>query len=356
MKYLIAPDSFKGCLSSSDVAWEIVRGLPEGHPEDEYEMLPMSDGGEGWLKAMLCATGGWYHKARVHDAMMRPIEAEYGVTDDGTAIIESALACGLTQVEPALRNPLTATTYGVGELIAAARRHGCHHFVIGVGGTATSDAGIGLLRALIDRLGNGPGFDQLRLDALKGCTFTLATDVVNPLLGPQGAARVYAPQKGATPEMAGQIEQRAARFAAFSARHHGFDRSESPGAGAGGGLGYALMQYLDAERLSGAELLLRETRFDERLKGAQWVITGEGKSDRQTLMGKLPLAVLRHAQHQGVPTLLIAGRVADRQMLLDAGFADVRCINPDGLPDEEAMQKEVAKSRICQTIRQFFQT
>lgn len=355
MKYLIVPDSFKGCLSAADVAREIIGGLPKGHPEDATEVLPMSDGGEGWLAAMLSATGGACRKVRVHDAMMRPIEAEYGVTDDGTAIIESALACGLTQIEPALRNPLAATTYGVGELMAAARQYGCRHFLIGVGGTAASDAGIGLLRALIDRLGNGQNFDRLRQDALKDCTFTLATDVDNPLLGPQGAARVYAPQKGATPEMVTQIEQRAARFAAFSTRHHGFDRSESPGAGAGGGLGYALMQYLGAERLSGAELLLRETHFDERLTGTQWVITGEGKSDRQTLMGKLPSVVLRHAQRQGVPTLLIAGRVADRRLLLEAGFADVRCINPDDLPDGEAMQKEVAKARIRQTIRQFFQ-
>lgn len=350
-KYIIAVDSFKGCLTSGEAEAAVADALRNGVEDVETVCFPMSDGGEGMLGAFTAALGGKIIGAYVHDLVMRRRRAEYGITPDGTAVIEAAEACGLTLLAEEERNPLRATTYGVGELVAAAVKMGCRKFIIGLGGSGTSDAGIGMLRALTDRLApRGGTIDDALRGELGQCRFTLACDVENPLLGENGAAVVFAPQKGATPDMLPVIERRAERFARASAAHFGFDRSGQPGAGAAGGLGYAFMQYLDAVMCPGADLLLDLCGFDDALCGATAVITGEGRADRQTLMGKLPLRVMRRAAAKGVPVWLIAGRADNEDELVKAGFGRVVSITPDGANLDDAMKKDVAAGNIRSAI------
>ena len=343
MKYILATDSFKGCMDSAEVE-DIIAGVLDAKGIDTL-CLPMSDGGDGMLAAFTTATGGTFEPVYIHDLMMRRTDAHYGVTPDGTAIVEVAQACGLSLIKEE-RNPMRATTYGVGELLSRAIKRGCRNFIIGLGGTATSDAGIGMIKALVDIFARGKNFDEALKTELGECRFTLACDVDNPLCGENGAAHVYGPQKGATPEMVAQLDRRAQLFAEKSALHFGFDRSAEPGAGAAGGLGYAFMQYLGAEMKSGADLLLDIIGFDEKIKGADLIITGEGGADRQTLMGKLPQRILMRGQQTGVPVGLVAGSVSDRELLLKAGFAFVESITPDGMPLEEAIKKDVASSNL----------
>lgn len=351
-KYIIAIDSFKGCLTSMETEAAVAEALHEALGSVETVCLPMSDGGEGMAEAFTAALGGKMEEAYVHDPMMRRILAEYGITPDGTAVIETAQACGLTLVKEEERNPVRATSYGVGELVAAAIRRGCRKFIIGLGGSGTSDAGIGMLKALTEKLAPRGGTVD---DALKGelgeCSFTLACDVDNPLLGSNGATAVFARQKGATPGMMPLLEKRAERFAKASAMHFGYDRSDCPGAGAAGGLGYAFMQYLSAVKEPGADLLLDLLDFDGKIDGATAVITGEGRADRQTLMGKLPMRVMMRARHKGVPVWLLAGRIENREELAGAGFAKTESITPGGMDLDEAMQKETAKRNINLAVR-----
>jgi len=262
-------------------------------------------------------------------------------------VVEIAQASGLTLLSPNERNPLKATSYGTGQLIADALRKGCRHIIVGLGGSATSDCGKGMLRALMDAFSVKEWEDMKMLQG----SFTIASDVTNPLCGPQGAAHVFAPQKGATPEMVVTLDERARKFAEQSAKKLGHDCQNMPGAGAAGGLGYAFLQYLNADCQPGIKLLLSAIRFDELLKDASLVITGEGSADAQTLMGKLPSGILQAARAQNVPTCLIAGQVADRQTLLRAGFYRVECINPPGLPLDEALKKEVALRNIADTVQ-----
>jgi glycerate kinase len=263
-----------------------------------------------------------------------------------TAVIEIAKAGGLTMLSAEERNPMLATSYGTGQMVADAVRRGCRHIIAGLGGSATSDCGIGMLRAIIDVFARQGTWDDI--GELKDVSFTIATDVTNPLCGENGAACVFAPQKGATPEMVRMLDARARRFAEVSAKHFGYDRQDMPGAGAAGGLGYAFLQYMNAECRPGIELLLETISFKEMVKDADLVITGEGSADRQTLMGKLPMGILQEAGD--VPVCLIAGRISDREQLLQAGFRRVECINPPGISLEEAMRKEVAIAHIKRTI------
>lgn len=344
MKTILAIDSFKGCMSSSEVEETIAGVLNKNGVETLC--LPMSDGGEGMLQAFTFAMSGTLEPVYIHDQMMRRVDAQYGVAPDGTAIIEVAQACGLTLVKEEECNPMRSTTYGVGELLSRAIKRGCRNFIIGLGGTGTSDAGIGMIRALVDIFARGKNFDEALKTELGECRFTLASDVDNPLCGKNGAAHVYAPQKGATPEMVEQLDRRARLFAEKSALHFGFDKSNEPGAGAAGGLGYAFMQYLGAEMKSGADLLLDLTDFNGKIKDADLIITGEGSADRQTLMGKLPQRILMRGKQLGVPVGLVAGGVEDREELLSAGFSFVESITPEGMPLEEAIKKEVAFSNL----------
>ena len=366
-KIIVAIDSFKGCLTSAEANQAASEGVFAKMPEAEVVQIPVSDGGEGWLEAFNVAIGGELVEVNVKDPLMRPIVAQYLMQGD-TAVIEIAKASGLTLLSPEERNPMVATSYGTGQLVVDAVRRGCKHIIIGLGGSATSDCGIGMLRAIIDSFAKGGSWDDVR--ELDDVRFTIATDVTNPLCGENGAAHVFAPQKfaikreqseldsiaereqtrpqvkGATHEQVLALDARAKRFAEASAKHMGRDCQNMPGAGAAGGLGYAFLQYMNAKCRSGIDLLLDTIHFDDLLQDADLVITGEGSADRQTLMGKLPFGILQRAQRHDVPVMLIAGRIADEQQLLAAGFSRVTCINPPDLPLEIAMQPATAKENI----------
>ena len=342
MKVIIAIDSFKGCLTSKEANGAAAEGIRGAYPDAEIVEVAVSDGGEGYMEAFHAAIGGQLEEVTVKDPLMRPIMAKY-LLNNGMAVIEIAQASGLTLLTQEERNPMVATSHGTGQLVADAVRKGAKHIIVGLGGSATSDAGIGMLRALIDAFKKERWDD---IDAFKDVTFTIASDVKNPLYGEQGAAHIFAPQKGATPEMVLALDERARKFAEVSAKHFGFDHSQKPGAGAAGGLGYAFLQYLNAESVSGIQLLLDTIHFKELVADADLIITGEGAADRQTLMGKLPMGVLE--QSGQVPVCLIAGKISDRKELLHAGFARVECINPPDLPIEQAMRKDVAQRNIRQ--------
>lgn len=348
MKVIIAIDSFKGCLTSKEANEAAAEGIRKAYPDAEIVEVPVSDGGEGYMEAFHAAIGGRLEEVTVRDPLMRPITAKYLLRNE-MAVIEIAQASGLTLLTQEERNPMVATSYGTGQLVADAVRKGARHIIVGLGGSATSDAGIGMLRALIDTFAKHGSWDDT--EALKDVTFTIASDVKNPLYGEKGAAHVFAPQKGATPEMVLALDERARRFAEVSAKHFGYDRSQMPGAGAAGGLGYAFLQYLDAKSMSGIQLLLDTIRFKEIVKEAGLIITGEGSADRQTLMGKLPMGILEQAG--SVPVVLIAGKTSDREELLNAGFSRVECINPPGISLEEAMRKDVAQHNISRLFNYY---
>ena len=341
MKVIIAIDSFKGCLTSKQANEAAAEGIRRVCPNAKIVEIPVSDGGEGYMEAFHAAIGGSLGEVVVRDPLMRPVTAKYLLHDE-MAVIEIAQASGLTLLTKEERNPMVATSYGTGQLVADAVCKGARHIIIGLGGSATSDCGMGMLKALIDIFAKHGQWDDV--EALKDVRFTIASDVENPLYGEKGAAHVFAPQKGATPEMVLRLDERAIKFAELSAKHFGYDRSQQAGAGAAGGLGYAFMQYLNAKSMSGIQLLLDTIRFKELVADADLIITGEGSADRQTLMGKLPMGILEQAGH--TPVYLIAGRISDREELLNAGFARVDCINPPDITLEEAMRKEVARQNI----------
>ena len=345
MKVIIAIDSFKGCLTSKEANEAAAEGIRIVYPDAEIVKVPVSDGGEGFMEAFHAAIGGRLEEVTVRDPLMRHVAAKY-LLQNHLAVIEIAQASGLTLLTKEERNPMVATSYGTGQLVADAIRKGAKQIIVGLGGSATSDAGMGMLRALIDTFAKNKSWDDI--EALKDVAFTIASDVKNPLCGEKGAAHVFAPQKGATPEMVLALDERAWKFAELSAKHFGYDRSQMAGAGAAGGLGYAFLQYLNAESRSGIQLLLDTIRFKELVADADLIITGEGSADRQTLMGKLPMGILE--QSGSVPVFLIAGKISDREELLNAGFAQVECINPPGIPLEEAMKKEVAQHNIRQLM------
>lgn len=351
-KIIIATDSFKSCLTATEVAQAVAEAVrAKGY---DATALPVTDGGDGMLDAMATTMHGEMHEAWVHDALMRPVKAHYALTADHTAIIETAQACGIILLKPEELNPLRATTYGVGELIVDAIRHGARRLLVGLGGSATSDCGLGMLRAMKELLGDQTSPNLHATDDLWASgrlpKVDILSDVTNPLYGPNGAAAVYGPQKGATPEMVALLDRRAQTFAEASQRHFGIDCSGDPGAGAAGGLGYAFMEYLHGTVHPGAEYFLRLIDFDRLLQGASLVITAEGAADRQTLMGKITAAVMHHAHAAGLPTLLLAGRVADQQQLLDGGFAQVVCINDVGREDENPLDPAVARRNLSLTI------
>ena len=370
-KIIVAIDSFKGCLTSAEANQAACEGILSKMPDAKVVQVPVSDGGEGFMEAFQTAMGGSIVEVNVKDPLMRTIVAQYLLQGD-TAVIEIAKASGLTLLSPEERNPMVATSYGTGQLVVDAVRKGCKHIIVGLGGSATSDCGIGMLRAIIDSLTSGRACSRSAIESSSDCSrsiaafskggnwddvrelddvrFTIATDVTNPLCGENGAAHVFAPQKGATDEQVLALDARAKRFAEASAKHLGRDCQNNPGAGAAGGLGYAFLQYMNANCRSGIDLLLDTIHFDDLLQDANLVITGEGSADRQTLMGKLPFGILQRAQHHHVPVMLIAGRIADEQLLLDAGFSRVACINPPGLPLEIALQPATAKENIRRTI------
>ena len=372
-KIVIAIDSFKGCMTSVEANEAAAEGIRRVCPDAEIVQVPVSDGGEGFLDAFHSAMGGEIREVIVRDPLLRPVTASYLLNSE-EAVIEIAQASGLTLLSPEERNPMVATSFGTGQLVADAVRQGAKHIIVGLGGSATSDAGIGMLRALKDSFAKNGTWDDI--EELKSVRFTIASDVKNPLCGVNGAAHVFAPQKfaierektehvpisereqtrpkvkGATQDMVLKLDERARNFAEMSAKHFGYDRSENEGAGAAGGLGYAFLQYMNAACRPGIELLLEAIHFSEIVKDAALVITGEGSADRQTLMGKLPMGILK--QSGDIPVCLIAGRINDREQLLKAGFSHVVCINPPNITLEKAMRKEVARKNILNTIEHFY--
>lgn len=346
MKIVVVIDSMKGCLSSTDANQAAADGIRSVFPDADIVQIPVSDGGEGFIDAFYAAIGGTLQEVTVRDPMMRFITAKYLLCRE-EAVIEIAQASGLTLLTEEERNPMVATSYGTGQLIADAIKKGAKRIIVGLGGSATSDAGVGMLRALIDAFAKQGRFDDIA--ELRDIQFTIASDVKNPLFGAQGAAHIFAPQKGATPEMVELLDARAQKFAEVSAKHFGYDCSSAEGAGAAGGLGYAFLQYLHASCRPGIEVMLEAARFCDIIKDADLVITGEGSADSQTLMGKLPVGVLQ--QSGDVPVCLIAGRIRDKEALLQAGFSDVRCINPEGISLQEAMRPEIARKHILATMR-----
>ena len=345
-RIIVAIDSFKGCLTSSEANRAAAEGIRTNMPDATVLQIPVSDGGEGWLEAFQSTIGGRLVDVQVRDPLMRPIVAHYLIEGD-TAVIEMARASGLTLLTPEERNPMIATSYGTGQLVADAVRRGCKHLIVGLGGSATSDCGRGMLQAIDD--------SQVEIPA--DVHFTIATDVSNPLCGKNGAAYVFGGQKmpdnqeqSKVDEMLSELDARARQFAEDSASRMGYDRQNEPGAGAAGGLGYAFLQYMNAECRSGIDLLLDVVHFDDLLLDASLVVTGEGSADRQTLMGKLPYGILQRAKRHAVPVVLIAGRINDRQSLLAAGFSRVECINPPYMSLEDAMNPDTAKINIKNTL------
>ena len=337
-KIVIACDSYKGCLSSSDVANAAAQGVAEVYPDCEVVKLAVADGGEGTVEALVDTLGGHLEWAEVSDPLGRPVRAAYGVAGD-LAIIESAAACGLTLLTKEERNPLVTSTKGLGELIMAAIDKGCKKFLVGLGGSATNDGGMGMIRA--------EGF----LEKTKGMKFTVACDVDTPYIGDHGASRVFGPQKGASEQDVEILEERLRGYALTILKETGVDVRDMAGAGAAGGLGGAFRAYLGAELKRGVDLVLDQIDFDSKIKGSDLVITGEGCSDYQTLKGKTASGVLERAKRQGIPVALVSGAVRDEQMLRDGGFGIIEAVSPLSMSREEAMRPEVAKFNICQTVK-----
>jgi glycerate kinase len=339
MRIVVAPNAFKGSLSAVEAAEAIREGILAVVGDGEIVSVPIADGGDGTVDALVAATNGERRVIRVRGPLGELVDAEYGVIDGGqTAVIEMARAAGLALVPPARRNPAVTTTYGVGELLQHAYDGGARRFIVGIGGSATNDAGAGMAQALgyhlLDAAGHElpPGGLALRrLDRIDGrdvhadwkqAQVQVACDVSNPLTGPNGASAVYGPQKGATAELVAQLDSALRRFAEVVRRDLGIDVEQLPGAGAAGGLGAGLVAFTGARLTPGAELVIEALKLDERLAGAALVITGEGRLDSQTArFGKGPAAVARHARNAGIPVVGIGGSVADEaelSLLFDA--------------------------------------
>lgn len=327
MKIVIAPDSYKESLSALEVAEAIEAGFREVLPDAEYFKLPMADGGEGTVAALVASTGGSLLQSDVTGPLGGSVKACYGLTGDGkTAIIEMASASGLALVAADLRNPLETTTFGTGELIRAALDAGARHLVIGIGGSATNDGGTGMLQALGVRLldhddrqigfGGGSLVNLDRIDIsgmdqrLKECTIEAACDVNNPLTGPKGASRIFGPQKGATAEMVAQLDANLSRYAGLINRDLSVQVDSVPGAGAAGGMGAALLAFFGAKLRPGIEIVVETVGLEAIIKDADLVITGEGCIDSQSIHGKTPIGVAAVAKRYGKPVIGIAGSLS----------------------------------------------
>ena len=328
MRVVIAPDSFKESLPAIDVASAIADGVKRVSSELEIDCVPMADGGEGTVDAIVSATGGEFVHASVSDPLGRPIRAKFGLTGDGrTAVMEMAAASGLQLLTEQERDPLVTSTFGTGQLILAAVERGVEEIILGIGGSATVDGGAGMAQALglkfKDDKGSeiGPGGAELlriaAVDAsaleprLKEMRVKVACDVTNPLLGPEGAAAVYAPQKGALPADVGTLERALNNLADIAHRELNVGLDSFPGSGAAGGLGGGLAGFLGAELVPGVQLVIETVKLSERIKGADLVFTGEGRLDNQSAFGKTPLGVAETAAGLGVPVIALVGELGD---------------------------------------------
>jgi glycerate kinase len=338
MKIVIAPDSYKESLSALEVASAIEAGFREIFPEAEYVKIPVADGGEGTVEAMVAATQGNIVRLTVTGPLGKPVEAFYGLSgDERTAFIEMAAASGLELVPAAQRDPLITTSFGTGELIKDALDRGVDHFIIGIGGSATNDGGSGMMQALgaqlLDEHGKqiaygGGALPQLaRIDIeqldtrIKQCRFEVACDVSNPLTGDKGASAIFGPQKGATPELVQQLDKALEHYANLIHRDLDIDVLHIDGGGAAGGMGAALHAFCQAELRSGIEIVTEALGLAEQVKDADLVITGEGRIDSQSINGKVPIGVAKVAKQFNKPVIGIAGSLT----------ADVGVVHQHGL-------------------------
>ncbi|MGL4762179.1 MAG: glycerate kinase family protein [Sarcina sp.] len=350
MKFILAPDSFKESMTSKEACNAMEKGIKKVIKNAECVKLPMADGGEGTVEALVEATNGEFVSVKVTPPMgERKIGALYGLLGDGKrAVIEMATASGIGLVKREDRNPMIATTYGTGELIIDAMNRGVDHIIIGIGGSATNDGGTGMLRALGVKFydENGKELEQgggalLKLSKidisgmdtrLKNLTIEVACDVTNPLIGETGASKVFGPQKGATPEMVGILDKALTNYANIIKKDIGIDVAYVEGAGAAGGLGAALLAFLNGELKKGIELVIKHTGLETVIKGADFVFTGEGAIDSQTIYGKTPMGVASVAKKYGVKTVAFAGKVDEGsenlyEVGIDAIFSIMRGVS-----------------------------
>lgn len=377
-KIIISPDSFKGSLSAIEVADAIEKGIHNVFPYCETVKIPIADGGEGTMDTLVNAMNGTKVKVKVHDPLMRPIEVEYGLVNEEltkngkTAVLEMAIVNGLTLLSKDEQNPSTTTTFGTGEIIKDALKRGCQSFLIGIGGSATNDAGTGMLRALGYRFlddkgketdGTGKSLSKIYeidesgvMSELKEAIITIACDVNNPFSGPNGATFVYAPQKGADEQMVNELDNGMEHFRKLIEKEKGIDLNTIQGAGAAGGLGGGFIAFLNAQLKPGIEMVLEAVDFEKHLQNADLVITGEGKLDQQTGMGKAGSGILDAANKNNVPVIAIGGSLQDVKNLNKRGFVSLFSIIPSPISVEEAMQKENAQTNITQTTEQIMRT
>lgn len=372
MKVVIAIDSFKGSLTSMQAGNAAKDGIKRVFPDAEVIIRPVADGGEGTVDALSDGMGGEKRTIKVKDPLGRTIDCEYGIIPSiGTAIIEMSAAAGITLVSENERNPLNATTYGVGETISDAIKNGCRNFIIGIGGSATNDGGIGMLQALgfkmLDKNGNSvpygaKGLEKLSLiktenviPELNECIFNIACDVTNPLCGDIGCSAVYGPQKGADERMIAEMDEWLKRYAELAKTVSDNADADFPGSGAAGGMGFAFRTFLNGTLKNGIDLVLKETHIEDYIKDADVVITGEGRLDAQTAMGKAPSGVASIAKKYSKPVIAFSGSVTKEASVcndsgIDAFFPILRSVSTL----EEAMDSENAYSNMADSAEQVF--
>ena len=376
MKVVVAIDSFKGSLSSMEAGQAIAEGVKRVYQHAEVVVRPLADGGEGTVEALVEGMGGVFVTKEVTGPLGEKVEAVYGIIESKddlskTAIIEMSAAAGITLVPEESRNPMNTTTYGVGELILDAIERGCRHFIVGIGGSATNDGGVGMLQALgydfVTREGKaisygGNGLRELASieesnvhPTLKECTFKVACDVTNPLCGENGSSAIFGPQKGATPEMVQELDQLLLHYAELSKSINSYADRFYPGTGAAGGMGFAFLTYTNATLESGIQIVLTETKLEELIATADFVVTGEGRLDGQTALGKAPIGVAALAKKYQKKVLAFAGAVTPdakecNQHGIDAFFPILRGV----VTLKEAMNKEVAHQNMVDTVEQVF--
>ncbi len=374
MRIVVAPDSFKGSLSAVAVAKAMEAGILAVFPAAEVKKVPIADGGEGTVEALVLATGGCVITEKVAGPLGDTVEAGWGLLGDGeTAVIEMAAASGLTLVPKERRNPRATSTYGTGQLIKAALDRGIRKLIIGIGGSATNDGGTGMARALGVRFldaggaelpdGGAPLARLARIDMsgadprLAAAQIMVACDVDNPLCGPRGASAVYGPQKGATPEMVAELDAALANYAAVAQAATGKDVANLPGAGAAGGLGAGLMFFTPAALRPGVEIVLEATGFADLVKDAALVITGEGNTDFQTAHGKAPVGVAKVAKQFGVPTVCLSGGLGKGcDAVLEQGVDALLSVVPQPMTLEDCMCSaaeliNAGTARLCRVLK-----
>ena len=372
MKIVVATDSLKGSLTSLEAGQAIRCGISRAIPDAEVSVRPIADGGEGTVEALVLGMNGKNVTVTVTGPLGSPVECTYGILEEQkTAIVEMSGAAGITLVPEADRNPLHTTTYGVGEVIKDAIRRGCRHFIVGIGGSATNDGGIGMLQALgygfLDQDGNPVAYgakglrdlaeitDTGVIPQLKECTFRIACDVTNPLCGEQGCSAVYGPQKGATPSMITEMDQWLSDYAALAAQTFPKADAAYSGTGAAGGMGFAFMTFTNAVLESGIKIILDETHLEDFVKDADIVVTGEGRLDGQSVMGKAPIGVAGIAKKHGKLVIAFSGCVTEDAVLCNAAGIDAFFPILRGVTTlEEAMNSENAGKNMAAAAEQAF--